>query len=591
MAQNIPEDKLSEIRNAADIVDVISARVLLKKAGKDYTGLCPFHSEKTPSFTVSPEKQIFHCFGCGTGGDLFNFLMFYENMSFPEAVETLSRQYGIALPSEKQGRKEKQRHTERQHLLEINRRVMAFYREMLLKRPEGESARQYLKNRNTPREIADRFALGFAPGGWDNLVRFLNQRKIPLATAEKAGLVAPRQSGGYYDRFRNRIIFPISDTTGQVVGFGGRVLDDSRPKYLNSPETPLYNKRRILYGLHAAREACRSREKVFIVEGYFDLITMHQHGIVNTVATLGTALTRDHIRRLKGYAKKALLVFDSDAGGIKAAQRTTGTFMDEGMDAAVVLLPEGHDPDSFLFQHGADAFCELSENALGLVDFQIRSAIDRNGTSLEGKIRIITEMAAPLAEISDSAARSIYIQYLADQIGVDETTIFEKIKAYRGRKRDAPAGRKNFRSGEKAPAAGSGADRLEARMIAMMLQYPDILEEIRKQDIPRYFGDPQLKAIAEKILRMYPHETGSVAEFINRLDDEHQRREVSALCIEEAPWGEHSCRMLLSQFLNARKRRENDLPERIRAAEKNGDQELVTKLLTERQNQMANRRM
>lgn len=580
MALNIPEDKLSEIRNAADIVDVISSRVILKKTGKDYSGLCPFHTEKTPSFTVSPAKQIFHCFGCGTGGNVFNFLMLYENMTFPEAVETLSRQYGIPLPSRKMTEKEKQQISQRQHLQEINRKVMDFYRDILLKRPEGEHARRYLADRNTRREIIDKFGLGFAPGGWDSLVQFLKRHKIAMPMAEKAGLVAPRQSGGYYDRFRNRVIFPIFDATGQVVAFGGRVLDDAKPKYLNSPETPLYNKRRVLYGLNAAREKCRTEQSVFVVEGYFDLLSMHQFGIGNSVATLGTALTSEHVRRLKGYAKKAFLVFDSDEAGIKAAHRTTGIFIDEGMEAAVVLLPTGHDPDSFLFEFGTAEFFKIAEQALGLVDFQIQSAIERNGISLEGKIRIISELAQPLAQIADSAARSIYVRYLAEKISVDETTVLEKIAGAQERPKAV----------EKPSVPGTPTvDRFEARVIAMMLQYPDILGEIRKQGVLEYFEDKKLKSIGERILGIYPHESATIAEFINRLEDESQEKLVASICIEDAPWGEQSCQMLLSQFFNTKGRRKNDLLDRIRAAEKNGDQDLVMQLLNEKQNRMAKR--
>lgn len=581
MALHVPEDKLAEIKNAADIVDVISTRVQLKKAGKNYTGLCPFHTEKTPSFSVSPSKQIFHCFGCGTGGNVFNFLMFYENMSFPEAVEALSRQYNIPLPSRRMSGQEKKQASQREHLLDINRKAMAFYRDKLLKSAEGVDARRYLKGRNIRRALVDTFGLGFAPAEWDSLATFLKRSGVPLAMAEKAGLVIPRSKSGYYDRFRNRIVFPIFDTTSQVVGFGGRVLDDAKPKYLNSPETPVYNKRRILYGLHAAREHCRREQAVFIVEGYFDLLTMHQFGIGNAVATLGTSLTREHVRRLKGYAKKAFLVFDSDEAGIKAAHRTTGTFMDEGMEAAVVLLPKGHDPDSLLFEQGADAFFKIAEKALGLVDFQVQSAIDRNGLSIEGKIRIITEMAQPLAQITDSAARSIYIQYLAGKIGVDETTILEKI----AQAQDKP------KAGEYRPMHQvSAPDRFESRVLAMMLQYPGIMEEIRKQDVLAYFEDSRLKNIGERILGIYPHEVGGIAEFINRLEDENQRQLVASLCIDDALWEDQSCHMLLTQFFKAKTRRKDDLLDRIRAAEQNGDQGLVIKLLNERQNQMANRK-
>ncbi len=587
MAFFIPEDKLAEIRNTADIVDVVSSRVLLKKAGKDYTGLCPFHSEKTPSFTVSPSKQIFHCFGCGTGGNVFNFLMMYDNLSFPEAAENLARQYGISISARKMSGAEKQRMSEREQLLQINRKAADFFRKMLLKNPEGEYARNYLKNRKINRDLVDRFSLGFAPAGWNGLIRFFNRNRVAVDMAEKAGLVVPRKSGnGHYDRFRNRIIFPIADASGQIIAFGGRVLDDEKPKYLNSPETPVYNKRLTLYGLNASREACRTHHAVFVVEGYFDLITMHQFGIANTVATLGTSLTREHVRRLKGYAKKAFLVFDSDAAGVRAAQRTTGIFMDEGMDAAVVLLPEGHDPDSFLFARGAESFQQVAASAKGLVDFQIDASIGRNGLNLEGKVRIVSEMAEPLTQIADSAARSIYIRHLAERIGVDETTVLEKI---------AESREKSNAASDRPPGVAPDGhawipDRFEARVLAMMLQYPEIHDEIRTRAVLECFGDERLKAIGEQILNEYPHKVKTPAEFMNRLDDEDQRRLVAKLCIDEAPWGEQSCRMLLSQFFKAKEgKRGNGLLERIRAAEQKGDQDLVMKLLKEKQNQMAGR--
>lgn len=587
MAFFIPEEKLAEIRNTADIVDVVSSRVLLKKAGKDYTGLCPFHSEKTPSFTVSPSKQIFHCFGCGTGGNVFNFLMMYDNLTFPEAAENLARQYGISIPARKMSGAEKQRMSEREQLLQINRKAAEFFRKMLLQRPEGEVARNYLKNRKINRELADRFSLGFAPAGWDGLLRFFNRNRVAVAMAEKAGLVVPRQSGsGHYDRFRNRIIFPIADASGQIVAFGGRVLDDAKPKYLNSPETPVYNKRRILYGLDASREACRAHEAVFVVEGYFDLITMHQFGIANTVATLGTSLTREHVRRLKGYAKKAFLVFDSDAAGVRAAQRTTGIFMDEGMDAAVVLLPEGHDPDSFLFSRGKESFQQVAASAKGLVDFQIDAAVGRNGLSLEGKVRIVSEVAETLAQIADSAARSICIRHLSEKIGADETTILEKIAETREK-----SGTATGRPAAKTPGRDAWTpDRFEARVLAMMLQYPEIHDEIKARAVLECFEDHRLKAIGEQILSEYPQGVKTPAEFMNRLDDEDQRRIVAKLCIDEAPWGEQSCRMLLSQFFKAKQgQSRNGLLERIRAAEKKGDPDLVMKLLKEKQNQIAGR--
>ncbi|MGM0452206.1 MAG: DNA primase [Thermodesulfobacteriota bacterium] len=588
MAFNFAEDKLAEIRNTADIVDVISARVFLKKAGKDYAGLCPFHAEKTPSFTVSPDKQIYHCFGCGVGGDVFDFIMAYEGITFPEAAQALARQYGIELPSRQMSPQEQKQASEREQLLAINRKVLEFYREMLLKSRAGQAARQYLKDRGTAREVIDRFGLGFAPAGWDHLIRFLGKSGVALPLAEKAGLIVPKKQRGYYDRFRNRIMFPIFDVTNQVVGFGGRVLDDAKPKYLNSPETPVYNKRRTLYGLHAAKNSCRDKQSVFIVEGYFDLLALHQYGIPNSVATLGTALTQSHVRRLKGYARKAYLVFDSDEAGIKAAERTIGLFMDEGLEAAVVMLPKGHDPDSYLFEFGAEAFFAAAEAAYGLFDFLIESAVAKHGLSMEGKVRIISQLAEPLAEINDSVARSLYQQHLAERIGVEESAILEKMQQTRTKTR-AKDSKKPASGGRSNSENTRPVDRMESRVIAMMLQHPDILDEIKKQQVLDFFEDHRLKQIGEQILQVYPKPAETVSDLMNHIDDDSQRQLIASLGIEDGCWADQSCAMLLSQFFKTKGRRQNELLNRIRAAEQSNDQQLLMQLLAEKQKQTASR--
>ncbi|MFP3979877.1 MAG: DNA primase [Desulfobacterales bacterium] len=599
MALHISDDKLAEIRNAADIVDMISARVFLKKAGKDFVGLCPFHAEKTPSFTVSASKQIFHCFGCGVGGDIFNFLMKYDGITFPEAVQAVARQYGIAMPEKDMSPQQRKQVSEREHLLALNRRVMAFYRDMLLKDPKGTAARQYLKQRKMNREMIEQFSLGFAPPGWDNLIRFLRKSRVPLETAEKAGLIVPKKQRGYYDRFRNRIIFPIVDVTGQVVAFGGRVMDDAKPKYLNSPETPVYHKGRTLYGIHAARETCRSRGCVFIVEGYFDLLAMHQHGLKNSVATLGTALTRDHIRRLSRAAgsgdKRAYLVFDSDEAGINAAKRTIGAFLEESMEAAVVLLPQGYDPDSYLFEQGSEAFDKLAQSAPSLFGFLIDNAIAAHGLTVEGKVRIIGEIAPVLAEIADSVARSLYVRHLAESIGVDEAAVLEKVRENR---------MKASARSERAPgASGSGAgdapqsadaqqipaDRLEKQVVAMMLQNPEVIAEIRQREVLAYFEDAQLRELAEWICRVMEQEAGTASDLFNSVKDEKHRQLLASLMMEEVCWAQESCSLLLSQFIGCRQRKQTDLLQQIRAAEKSNDHELLMKLLSKKQKQAVER--
>ncbi|MFP3999856.1 MAG: DNA primase [Desulfobacterales bacterium] len=600
MALYISDDKLAEIRNAADIVDMVSARVFLKKAGKDFVGLCPFHAEKTPSFTVSPGKQIFHCFGCGAGGDVFNFLMRYEGVSFPEAVQAVARQYGIALPEKDMSPEEKRKASEREKLLALNRKTMQFYQDILLKDPRGGQARQYLKNRGMDRTIIEQFNLGFAPEGWDNLIRFVRKARVPLELAEKAGLIVPKKQQGYYDRFRNRIIFPITDLTGQVVAFGGRVMDDSKPKYLNSPETPVYHKSSTLYGLHAARDQCRSRGCVFIVEGYFDLLVMHQHGLKNSVATLGTALTRDHIRRLSRAAgsgdKRAYLVFDSDEAGINAAKRTIGAFLEESMEAAVVLLPKGHDPDSYLFEYGRQAFERLAGNAPSLFAFLIDNAIEAYGLTVEGKVRVTGEIAPVLAEISDSVARSVYVRHLAESLGVDEAVVLEKVRENTSRlSARKPGGRglkppeKNGR--DKTPSDKQIApDRLEVQVVAMMIQNPESIAEVESRNILEYFEDLRLKELGELVCRVLKQDTARVSGLLSHVKDEQQRQMLASLMMEDAGWGQESCRLLLSQFVQCKQRRKNDLLNQIRAAEQKNDQKLLMKLLSEKQRQAAGRK-
>ncbi|PLX54404.1 MAG: DNA primase [Desulfobacteraceae bacterium] len=377
----IPEDKVLEIKNAADIVEVVSESVLLKKTGKNYVGLCPFHSEKTPSFTVSPQKQIFYCFGCAAGGNVFSFIMKRDGISFPEAARILSRQYGINIPVQTMSKEQKRLRSERENLLTVNRQAMEFFQSNLFNASSGKQALIYLKKRGISQETMEIFKLGYAPTGWNNINNFFQKKKIPLDIVKKAGLIVKREKkDGFYDRFRNRIIFPIFNVNMHVIGFGGRVLTDDLPKYLNSPETPIYNKSSSLYGLHRARQKCRETETVYIVEGYFDLLALHQNGIQNSVATLGTSITVDHVHILRNVIGKdghVVLVFDSDDAGMKAALRSLGIFMNAEVDTNIMLLPPGHDPDSYLFEFGYESFFDIAKSAKSLISFLIDALIEK----------------------------------------------------------------------------------------------------------------------------------------------------------------------------------------------------------------------
>ena len=607
MANFIPEDKISEIKNAADIVDIVSEAVLLKKTGKNYVGLCPFHAEKTPSFTVSTDKQIFYCFGCGTGGNVFSFLMKQEGLSFPEAVRRLARRYSIDIPDKALSPEQKRQINERENLLGINREAMVFFNQVLLKGGAGRRAKAYLDQRGISDQTIDNFKLGYAPDGWDNLLNFFSKKRVVPATVEKVGLVVARKNkSGYYDRFRNRIIFPIFDGNRQVVGFGGRVLDDSLPKYLNSPETPVYNKSRSLYGIHRAKDKCRATGTVFIVEGYLDLLALHQHGIENCVATLGTALTAQQVRILSRFAGRIVLVYDSDEAGLRSAVRCIETFWQEHVDfrrqdvfreekadTHIMVLPSGHDPDSYVFEYGPEAFLEAASKAPGIITFLMDCAIRKNGLSTEGKIRIIADMQAPLAAINDSVARALYIKQVAERIGIDERAVAQRVGTV-GNLKTVPgryAGNEFSGSG-KSDAAGSarvaGTDgrgsRTERKIIAMMLQYSDVLPEIKALNILKYFENKDLKKIGELILERYRQADGQVSELISRMD-RRQQQIIAELAMVEESWNMKGCLRLLGQFVEiGRKGRESGvLDEQIRAAEKSNDQMLLLTLLKQKQ--------
>jgi DNA primase len=610
----IPEEKIAEIRSVADIVDVVSEAVALKKAGRNFLGLCPFHSEKTPSFTVSPDKQIFYCFGCGTGGNVFSFLMKQDGVSFPEAVRSLARRFGVALPDHGLTPEQKQRMQEREQLFEINKSAMAYYRQMLEQDAAGRRALNYLSRRGFSADARNEFELGYAPEGWDNLLQHLQRKGLRPQAIEKAGLAVPRKnSSGHYDRFRDRVMFPIIDISGQVIGFGGRVLDDSLPKYLNSPETAVYNKSRSLYGLSAARRHCREEAAVFVVEGYFDAIALYQHGVRNVVATLGTALTADHLRILRGLIGengRVILVYDSDEAGVNAARRSIAVFDKSFVDAQFLILETGHDPDTYVFKYGPEAFRQSAAGAMGAFSFLLAGAVSRHGLTVEGKIRIIAELEQPLAAVNDSVERAVYLKELAERIGVDEAAIRQRL-AVLGPSKAAPgpgrasAGRQTRRPDSGRPAGGK-RERMERQVIAMMLQFPESLPEIRRQNALQHIESETLQRIGNAVVDYFirrgdaesnapgvsmPGDDRWVAAFISEFGDEDTRRLVSDLAFQEEVWTAEGCRKLIAHFVDTAMQSGTgpDLDGRIREAERRNDHEQVRKLLLQKQNMAVSR--
>ena len=606
----IPEEKISDIRNAADIVEVVSVAVRLKKTGKNHVGLCPFHTEKTPSFTVNPDKQIFHCFGCGTGGNVFTFLMKHDGISFPEAVRTLARRYGIDLPERSLSPQQKRQMAERERMLAANRAAADYYRHCLMKSAAGESARGYLKKRGFSRESIECFQIGYAPKGWDNLLSKLTAKGYPATLLEKCGLVLQKNSGtGFYDRFRERVVFPIMDLNSRILGFGGRVLDDSLPKYLNSPETNLYNKGKSLYGLCQTKKHCRETGSVFIVEGYFDLIALYQHGIRNAVATLGTALTPEHVRLLRGCIGsdgRATLVFDSDQAGVAAASRSVAVFDKGYLNAQILSLKAGYDPDTYVFEYGADAFQAAAKTARGAIPFLLDTAIATHGTGIEGKVRIVSELIEPLAAISDGIRQSLYIKEISERLGIQEQAIRLRLQQAGGRMQSAA---------DRQPAADSlrpfepvidKAARIERHLVAMMLQVPAVLSEIERSRVLDYFADDTLRALGNMVLGRFLDKRKRAAvgtendeslaadiasEILDSVKDENHRRLITELTSTEENWSVEGCLKLIRHFAETGRNRTSarDITRKIKEAERNKDDRLLEKLLEEKQ-QLAVRR-
>ena len=441
MAGRIPQSFIDDLLARADIVDVIDTYVPLRKAGKNHKALCPFHEEKTPSFNVSQDKQFYHCFGCGAGGTVVSFLMEYSGLGFIEAIEDLAGRYGLEIPREAGYQPESNRHDELYELLE---RVTKFYRSQL--REKGDNAIDYLKKRGITGALANDYEIGYAPAGWQNLISALGKSDLEKTRLEEAGMIIHGDKDGYYDRFRDRIMFPIRDQRGRVIGFGGRVLGNDTPKYLNSPETPLYHKGRELYGLYQARQKSKQLEQLYIVEGYMDVIALAQHGISNAVATLGTAATEHHLEKLYRVSDKVIFCFDGDEAGKKAAERAleiTIPHLREGRQALFNFMPEGDDPDSFVRQHGPEKFLS-GENTVPLSDFLLDSIKSKVGISTrEGRANFLDWILPYIAKMPGSGLRQLLLQ---DVAGIAEIDVGSVDKLLQDNPRGEPGRQKRPRS-------------------------------------------------------------------------------------------------------------------------------------------------
>jgi len=421
MSNYYPDYLIDEIRISNDIVDVVSEYVKLEKKGKDFFGLCPFHKEKTPSFSVAPAKQIFYCFGCGKGGNVIQFIMNAERLEYIEAVKFLADRAKIQLPEDASG-EEAGKLRLRNEILDVNKEAARFFYKCLVSQA-GSVAMEYLANRGISGGTIKKFGLGYAGG---QLYNYLKSKGYDDECIVKSGLISASKNGGYYEKLKGRIIFPIFDLRGAIVGFGGRVLDSSVPKYLNTPETPVYSKGRNLYALNFAKASGSNR--IIVVEGYMDAISLHQHGITNAVASLGTALTESQGRLLKKYSDEIIISYDADAAGQAAAMRGLDLLNEIGCGVKVLMIPEGKDPDEYIRNKGVEAFNKLIDNALPLVEYKIRTLRkDIKTDATDDKIKFLNKMADVLSKIGNDVEREMYIKKLAKDYGISEESVYSEV--------------------------------------------------------------------------------------------------------------------------------------------------------------------
>ncbi len=435
----IPSEKIDEIRQATDIVELIGQFVQLKKRGKNYLGLCPFHTEKTPSFSVSPDKQMYHCFGCGAGGNVFTFVMDQEKVSFVEAVRMLAEKAGIILPAYSPD--QEQAASEQEQLSEILREAGLFFYTALTESAEGKHALDYFHRRGFSDETIRTFGLGYSPNSWDAFISHAGRKSIPLGQVELAGLARKRDDGSYYDYFRGRAMFPVFSPSGRVVGFGARKLHEDDPiagKYINSPETPVYDKSKILYGLFQSKDALRQEDSAILVEGYADLITLFQAGFHHVVASSGTALTTDQILIISRYTRNITVVYDADSAGSKATLRGVDLILENDLDVRVVRLPEGNDPDAFVRKEGYAGFKRLLDGAVSFIDF-IAQAFEAQGklSTPEGQAATVRAIIGSIAKMNDELKRNFYIKHVAEKYKIYESTLYRELEKHLAKNRGA----------------------------------------------------------------------------------------------------------------------------------------------------------
>ena len=576
----ITQEKIAEIRNRASIVEVVSDYVTLKKAGRNHMGLCPFHAEKSPSFTVSEEKGIYHCFGCHTGGSVFHFLMQYDHLSFPESVERVAKRYGITIERNERAGASKD-YGERENLYRVNEQAAANYQKMLFSNPEGRRAFEYLKARGVDEATARKYQLGYAPQTGSGLLALLKKEKISHNDALRLGLIGQRGPQQFHEKFFARVMFPIVNPAGKVVGFGGRVLDQGMPKYLNSSETPLFHKGSTLYGLYQAKEGIRQADRVLVVEGYLDAIALAQFGVAYSVATLGTALTVEHVRALSRYTKNIIALFDGDDAGLKAAARSFEIFIEAGMLGRAAFLPKGEDPDTFIRAKGKAALEAILDRAVPLADFYFSWLEQRHGKSLEGKSQIAGEISRLLAKVTNPFEVDLLARRAVDVLGIREELLRRPANPTPGFRPTASSPR------PLPPPNGDNRDDVAERtLISLMLRVPALLEQLAGDGEARQWFSAKWRPIVDEIITAW-QELGNIdiAQLAQTLPAA-LASEFAALALEGENLSDSECAKMASDCLAYLRRKhvkglERDLRIAIRAAEEQKDEQVKRERMLE----------
>ena len=587
MKQHIPADKIEEIKQRADIVQLISEYVTLKKAGRNFLGLCPFHKEKTPSFTVNRDKQMFYCFGCGEGGHVLTFLMKISNMTFPEAARHLARKAGINIPDPTMNDQEREQYGIREQIYRINGAAASFFTSHLFS-AAGLQAREYLKKRGIREDVVREFRLGYADEGWRTLKSFFEQKNIALSIVSEAGLIVAKEEGAgvgekdFYDRFRGRLIFPIEDAGGRVMAFGGRIISTGEPKYLNSPETPVFSKGRNLYGLMRAKDGIRKSGYAILVEGYFDLISLWNAGLTNVLASMGTALTAEQVELLRRYTGHVAVLFDGDEAGKKALQRSIQLFLSGGVQAKAVVLPETYDPDDYVRQYGKENLEKLIDQAPSLIDYYIEN-ITGGKVAIEEKRDALREALHFVSSFEDAIERNLFLKRISEKMGIDQEVLKKEAIRPRASSHESPG-----RLKEKTLTT---LDNVEFSLILFMLQHTTSIVQVEKNGVLDCFTDDELKRLGVEIItrsREKGSEHNTTSFFMDCIDDGPLKKLIFKSMLEGRTDDEKVCERYVVDTIKKIKRkwyerRQKSLSRELKDAQEQGDIDWQNRLLQEKE--------